>query len=325
MKIELKVKKERIKNKKETQLKLNKFMFGFWLFLSFILFEFNNDIAFLFNISTLFAPLPFAVISMATSCYFAVLLSFIASLAIGFSDGFAAALTYFALFSFSGVLIAFFLKKNRDNVSAFFTEAIEFSVYLKLGLIAALGKLLGRNVALPNTELLQKTLAPYASKLPQLDIAGSIKLLNEISSKMFPTTILLFVTAEVFLCYIFLKRIAKKQHLRLLSMPRVSRWSFAPNLFWALFASFIFEIASKLNFKDFAICEDIAFNIQQIVWVAFFIQGFAFVMFFLEKKHVKPFFKYILAFFTLVIGFPSCILSLVGAADVMWNFRKLKN
>lgn len=322
MKIELKIDRKE-KKQANTQLKLNKFMFVFWLLLSFVLFELNNGIAFLFNLSTLFAPLPFTVISMATSCPFAIVLSLICSFAIGVSDGFVAALTYFALFSFSGVVIAFFMKKDTPDTSTFFTEAIEFSIYLKLAMIAALGKLLGRNIALPNTELLQNTLAPYASKLPNLDIPDSIKLLTEVSTKMLPTTILLFVTVEVFLCYVFLRRIAKKQHIKYMSLPRVSRWSFAPNLFWALLASFAFEIASKLNIKDLAICGDIAFNIQQIVWVAFFIQGFAFIMFLLEKKHVKPFFKYILAIFTIVIGIPSCLLSLVGAADVMWNFRKL--
>ncbi len=325
MKIEIEMGKKPQGNQKNSRLKLNKFMFIFWLLLSFILFEFNNGIAFLFNLSTLFAPLPFAVIAMATSCPFAILLSFIASLAIALTDGFTAALTYFALFSFSGVLIAFFLKKDKPDVSTFFTEAIEFSIYLKLGLIVALSKLLGRNVALPNTAILQAALTPYASRLQGFDISGSIKLLTEVATKMLPTTLLIFVTAEVFLCYICLNRLAKKQHIKLLAMPRVSRWSFAPNLFLALFASFAFELAAKLNIKELAVCEDIAFNIQQVVWAAFFIQGFAFIMYMLERKHVRPFFKYILATLSVIIGVPSCLLSLLGATDLMWNFRKLRN
>ena len=109
MKIEIEMGKKTQGTQKNSRLKLNKFMFIFWLLLSFILFEFNNGIAFLFNLSTLFAPLPFAVIAMATSCPFAILLSFIASLAIALTDGFTAALTYFGIIQYA---IFFFVLSN---------------------------------------------------------------------------------------------------------------------------------------------------------------------------------------------------------------------
>ena len=322
MKIEFGTKRK--KNSSTTPpLKIGLFAQSMWLALSFILFEFNSDLIFVLNLSTLFAPLPYAVLAMSRGCLHAAFISVFASASIWLMEGATPALTYFFLFSFTGVALAFFLHRDKPDFADFLMDTMEASIYLKLAFFLILCKYFGRNVALPDTKLLQEALAPFASQLPNFNLAENLKLLTELASKMLPTTLVVFVATEIYICYRVLARIAKKQGKKLLDLPAISHWAFSQILFYALIAAFALEIIARLDPEGAAVCRDIAMNVEQVIFAAFFLQGFSCVMFFLKKHKLPPFLQFILAFFTLLIGVPTCLLSFLGAADVLWNLRKL--
>ena len=322
MKIDFKVKRKK-NSSPIPSLKIGLFAQSLWLLLSFVLFEFNSDLAFVLNLSTLFAPLPYAVLAMSRGALHATFISVLATISILLMDGATPALTYFFLFSFSGVALAFFLRRDKPDFADFLMDTMEASIYLKLAFFVILFRYFGRNVTLPDTKLLQEALAPFASQLPNFNLAEYLKLLTEFSSKMLPTTLVVFVATEIYICYRILARIAKRQGVKLLKLPPVSCWAFSQSLFYALIFAFGLEITARFASSSLAICGDIAMNVEHIVFALFFVQGFACVLFFLKKHKVCKFLQFILAFFALLIGVPTCLLSFLGAADVLWNFRKL--
>ncbi|WP_026895389.1 YybS family protein [Clostridiisalibacter paucivorans] len=70
--------------------------------------------------------------------------------------------------------------------------------------------------------------------------------------------------------------------------------------------------------------DTIFLNVITVLSFIFLIQGLAVVMFFLDRKKINKFIKAILFVLILLSGPLNIIISFIGVADILFNFRKIK-
>lgn len=226
------------------------------------------------------------------------------------------------------VIISILIKKRERNLKIIGYSAM--SIFLSALVIMVLAKVMGIDVVKTIENIFREPVDMQLEVLKNMGLSNyeffTRKELLEDRYKyillILPSTFLILSAIVSYINYMLSGIILDKLGIKLVNMPKLSRFSLPNNIiFGVILMVGVTFLSGSLGFSYY---ETVFVNISVIIMLGFFLQGLAVADYFLNKLKFKPIFKILIyASFILTQAFTS-ILTIVGLIDIIFDIRKIK-
>ena len=141
-------------------------------------------------------------------------------------------------------------------------------------------------------------------------------------SLMMPAMLILFAAADTMTGYVLTRLYFKRAGgVKLPALPPFVHWRFPKNIFWALLAALILDMASKA-FPDDGLYRMLSLNLMEVLRGIFLVEGLSLLWYFMSAYKVNKALRVILTLFCAFFAPVSYVLSMIGIFDIWYDLRR---
>lgn len=299
-----------------------------WVFLSVLMYAFGMGFLFTAPLTILVAPFPFLMLTRRIGEREASFGSVLGTLFIYIISGPVSAIMYSLIFGITGLLFGI-LSRRIKNGTEFIAACVSASVFVKIMLMLIFTKAAGFNPFMLTGDAISEMVTGMASSLSTAGLSVSksaisdyASIVSEAISLLMPSMLILFSFSDTMCTYgaasLALGRLGSEP---LPKLPPFGTWRFPKNIFWALMAALITDLATKAM-PDARIFLVLSANLMEVLRTVFMVQGLSLMWYFMSKHNINKFLKVFLTVFAVVFSPVSYILSMVGIFDIWYDLRK---
>ena len=300
----------------------------FWVLLSVLIFTAGMTIALAAPMLVLLAPAPLMLLACRQGLREAAFAAVLGTAMVLATLGPMPMAMYLMMFGLLGLMFGAAARLARTG-GDFLIAAMTASIITKVALLAVFTRLAGVNPFMITPEAATGMMDSFASALAAgglnvsqeafrtyaNDVVATVRLLM-------PSMIVLFGAADTLVCYaVSSKLLAKFGPKPPAALPPFGAWRFPRNIFWALLAAIIVDLAGKM-WPDLAFFKMLSANLMEVLRAVFMVEGLALGWFFMTKKGLHKALKVFITFFCIFFSPVSYILSMVGIFDIWYDLRK---
>ncbi|MDO4987845.1 MAG: DUF2232 domain-containing protein [Synergistes sp.] len=272
------------------------------------------------------APMPVMILTRRYGLRVGLLCSAAAASLVVSAVGIVPALLYVFEFALLGSLFGTILAKSQTG-GDFAFAAIGCSAAVKTALMALFIFLTGSNPFIVSHEAAGEIVKSVAaaisqtgSSVPQSEITEYANVLYSTVSSMLPAMFLLFSAADTLVNYFAAKvYFAKDDTIKLPQLPPFGEWRFPKDVFWALFAALLLDIAGRMG--HYSAAAIVSLNIMEVLRGIFVVEGISLVWSIAGRTHAPAFLRLPTAFLCAVVPPLSYVVSILGVFDIWYDLR----
>lgn len=298
-----------------------------WIFLSIVMFSAGMYVAFTAPFLIVVAPLPFMVLGIRQGFRESLLGGMFGSVAVFMMFGYVPAFMYGLEFAILGALFAYIAGKVDKGVD-FILISVSVSVLAKMILLVTFRAVSGMNPFAMSPETASEIVSSLTALLSSGGIGASEEVIKNYShamvetvSLLMPSMIIFFSAIDTFATYGAASFIIKKYGGGSLpALPGFGIWRFPRNLFWALAAAVVMDLASKA-FPDQVAYRIISANLMEVLRAIFMVEGLSLCWYYMTARGISKAVKVPFSLFCVLFSPVSYILSMVGIFDIWYDLR----
>lgn len=299
-----------------------------WTAASVLMFAVGIEIAFLSPLTVLSAPVPFLLFTCRAGIKPSLLGALAGTLVVLFAMGEVAAFMYVCEFAALGVAMGFLMLRAKSGAD-YFLSALAASIAAKLFLIGVFNYAAGYNPFMLSPEAAESFIASLSTALSRGGVEVSSESVRSYAANMaaavsmlMPSMIILFAACDTAAGYVASRIYSRRDSsFSAPKLPPFSSWRFPKNIFWALLAALILDMASKAM-PDERIYMMLSLNMMEVLRGVFLIEGLSLLWYFMTGYRVNTALKYAAVCVGLFFSPISYILSMVGVFDIWYDLRK---
>ena len=304
------------------------FEWFFWVLLSAVIFTAGMSIAVAAPLLVLLAPAPLMLLSGRQDLRRAACGAVFGSALVFATLGAMPAVMYFVMFGLLGVMFGA-AAKFASTGGDFIIAAMTASIITKVALLAVFTRLAGVNPFMITPEAATGMMDSLSAAFQAGGMSVSreafqtyAKEVVETVKLLMPAMIVLFGAADTFVCYaVAAKLLPKMGSQPPAALPPFGTWRVPRNIFWALLAAIVVDLAGKMR-PDLYFFRMLSANLMEVLRAVFLVEGLALCWFFMTKRGLHRALKVFLTFFCAFFSPVSYILSMVGIFDIWYDLRK---
>ncbi len=299
-----------------------------WVFLSVLMYAFGMGFIFTAPLTILVAPFPFLMLTKRIGEKEASFGSLLGTLLVYIISSPVSAIMYCLLFGITGLMFGI-LSQRMKGGAEFIASCVSASIFTKILLMVIFTKAAGFNPFVLTGDGISQIMSGMTSGLESAGlsvsksaVSGYAEALSEAISLLMPSMLILFSFSDTMCTYGAASlSLGRLQTAPLPKLPPFGTWRFPKNIFWALMAALITDLAAKA-LPDERIFLVLSANLMEVLRTVFMIQGLSLMWYFMSKHKVNKFAKVLLTAFGIVFSPVSYILSMVGIFDIWYDLRK---
>ncbi|MEG1603813.1 MAG: DUF2232 domain-containing protein [Cloacibacillus sp.] len=300
----------------------------FWILLSVLLFTAGIEIAFLSPVIILAAPVPMMILTCKMGSRTGSLGALCGTGLVYMTMGPVSAFMYTCEFGLLGLLMGVLVIKIKSGVD-YMLAAIAVSLLVKIFLMAVFSRAVGVNPFLITPESATELLGSMSHVLTRGGVAVSQQTIKEYAEAMvstvtlmMPSMLILFAAIDSITAYALTRLYFKRAGgFKLPSLPPFGYWRFPKNIFWALLAALVLDMASKA-FPDEYLYRMLSVNLMEVLRGVFLIEGLSLLWYFMTARRAPKAVKTTLVLVCALFAPVSYILSMIGIFDIWYDLRK---
>jgi len=267
-------------------------------------------------------PVPFMVLTTRHNIKYGLFSLVIASLIIGFSIDIVFTLLVVLFFGPMSLAMGHLIKERKDDftVIGIGTVISIFTVFLSIQLVSIVG---GFNFINEISTMLQDTVQQQMDSLVEMDLqAADAENIVNYFMVLFPSIIIIQSTFLTLINYYVTIAILRRLRFSDAILPEFSYFKLPGNI---ILGSFIIMVLSYFTglFEGLP-TDSLMSNVLLIFTFIFFIQGLAFISFFLKKKRVPFVIRILIMGIVLLISPLLIFVSMLGLIDSLMDMRKIR-
>ncbi|MCD7951611.1 MAG: YybS family protein [Synergistaceae bacterium] len=304
------------------------FEWFFWILLSVLMFMAGIEIAFLLPLIILAAPVPLMILVCRHGVREGTLGAVFGTLFVYVIMGPVSAFLYTCEFALLGLLMGILMIKVRSGAD-YVIFALLASLAVKMLMMGGFHYAAGVNPFMMTPEAAQGLAASVSAALSQGGVPVSPESVNEYVetmaqtvSLMMPAMLILFAAADTMTGYVLTRLYFKRAGgVKLPALPPFVHWRFPKNIFWALLAALILDMASKA-FPDDGLYRMLSLNLMEVLRGIFLVEGLSLLWYFMSAYKVNKAIRVILTLFCAFFATVSYVLSMIGIFDIWYDLRR---
>ena len=274
-------------------------------------------------------PLGFVIYGVKHGLVNMGLLMAVSAAAIGLVSDFTSALVVIGMFGPMAFGITLSMRKRRRPLEVLATGSIIFFVSTMI-LFALFGNASGTSVVKQVEETFRETLFMQLEMLEGMGMSAyeldkTKTMLEEAYSYLIlilPAIIMVMAFVVSYLNYLFSVRLLRALGIGVLPMPWLHRFTVPNNFGIGMLIVFVGIFAVKSI--DSGFYDVIFMNLIVLVGTVFIVQGLAVIDHYLLKLKMNSIIRGILMLFLIMLSPMLTVVSLLGGADIVLDFRKLR-
>lgn len=274
-------------------------------------------------------PLGFVIYGVKHGLVNMGLLMAVSAAAIGLVSDFTSALVVIGMFGPMAFGITLSMRKRRRPLEVLATGSIIFFVSTMI-LFALFGNASGTSVVKQVEETFRETLFMQLEMLEGMGMSAyeldkTKTMLEEAYSYLIlilPAIIMVMAFVVSYLNYLFSVRLLRALGIGVLPMPWLHRFTVPNNFGIGMLIVFVGIFAVKSI--DSGFYDVIFMNLIVLVGTVFIVQGLAVIDHYLLKLKMNSIIRGILLLFLIMLSPMLTVVSLLGGADIVLDFRKLR-
>lgn len=283
----------------------------------------------LIPIGIVLIPIPFIIIGVRNGIWNNIVSMIITSIIVAFIIGVASALTIVLIFVPVSFIINYCIKERKSAKEIIIYGSLAFLLSMTLS-IAMETRVADMNMAERFETYVVDSISEQLevlkeSGMTQTEILKSEDTIESIlkgAIMVTPSTLIILSLISTYLNYLISALILRKMGIGVVDIPTFSKIKL-PNNF-ILGSGIMFLSAYLMELADMAYSQVVVLNITFLVITAFVIQGFSVFDHFLKKLKMKTGFRIFIILMNIIIMPVSTIILLLGFADGIFDFRKLR-
>lgn len=298
-----------------------------WIFLSIVMFSGGIYIAIASPFLFFIAPAPFMMLKIRQGLREALLGVLFGSVFVFMLFGSLPAFMYAIEFALLGVVFGYISGKIEKGID-FILLSVAASVAAKIILLVAFTSFSGMNPFAMSPETAMGIVSSLANKLSTSSIGVSDEIIKSYSlamvdtvSLLMPTMIIFFSAIDTFATYWMVSYLIRRSGGESLPvLPKFETWRFPKDLFWALAAALIVDIAGKV-FPEARVYTVISANLMEVLRAIFMLEGLSLCWYYMSSRGLGRVVKVTFSLFAILFSPLSYILSMVGIFDIWYDLR----
>ena len=298
-----------------------------WILLSIAMFSGGMFIALASPFIILIAPVPFMILEIRQGLRESLLGVVFGSVFVFMLFGSLPAFMYAVEFGILGVVFGYISGRIEKGID-FIILSVAASVTTKIILLLTFTSLSGVNPFSISPETAMGIVSSLADKLSSSGIGASDEIIKNYSmamvetvSLLMPSMIIFFSAIDTFLTYLVVSYLIRRSGGKSLApLPKFETWRFPKNLFWALAAAVIMDIAGKA-FPDERVYTVISANLMEVLRAIFMLEGLSLCWYYMSSRGISRAVKVVFSLFSFLFSPLSYILSMVGIFDIWYDLR----
>lgn len=299
-----------------------------WTAASVLMFAGGIQIAFLSPLTVVAAPVPFLLYTCRAGIKASLPGALLGAFAVFFAMGEVAAFMYVCEFAVLGVASGFIMLRAKSGAD-YFLAAVAVSVAVKLFMTGVFRYAAGFNPFMITPEAAESFISSFSGALshggvevsPESVKSYALNMVETIGLLM-PAMIILFAACDTAVGYWAARIYAMKDgSFSVPELPPFSTWRFPKNIFCALLAALVLDMASKAM-PDDPLYKMLSLNMMEVLRGVFLVEGLSLAWYFMTAYRVSRAVKYFAVCFGLFFSPVSYVLSMVGVFDIWYDLRK---
>lgn len=274
-------------------------------------------------------PLGFIIYGVKHGLINMLLLMTAATAIIGIVSDFTSALVIIGMFGPLSAAIAFSMRKRRRPLEVLASGSLVFFASTLI-MFSLFGNATGTNVITQIEETFRETLFMQLEMLKGMgmstfELDKTRVMLEEAYTYLIlilPAILMVFSFIVSYLNYLFSVRLLRALGIGILPMPWLHRFTVPNNFGIGMLVVFLGLFIVKS--MDAGFYDVIFLNLIVIVGTVFIVQGLAVMDYYMLKIKMKSIARGFLLFVTVMISPMLTLVSLLGGADIVLDFRKLR-
>ncbi|MDD4159673.1 MAG: DUF2232 domain-containing protein [Synergistaceae bacterium] len=298
-----------------------------WILLSVVIFSGGMYIALASPFLILVAPVPFMMLEIRQGFRESLLGAMLGSAAVFMLLGTIPVFMYAVEFALLGIAFGYISERTEKGVDLILFSIIA-SVTAKIILLVTFTGISGMNPFAVSPEAAMGIVSSMAGKLSSSGIGASNEMIKNYSlamaetvSLLMPSMIIFFSAIDTLAAYGAASYLIRRSDGKSLpALPKFETWRFPKNLFWALAAAVIMDLAGKA-FPDERVYVVISANLMEVLRAIFMIEGLSLCWYYMSSRRMAKAVKVVLSVFCVLFSPVSYILSMVGIFDIWYDLR----
>lgn len=300
----------------------------FWTLLSLLLFTTGVAVSVLSPLMILAAPVPVMILTCRLGVGLGGFGALAGTAAVLLSLGPVSAVMFTCEFGLLGFAMGILIQKLKSGADYMFA-AIAASLAVKVMLMVVFTRAVGYNPFLISADSAEEILGSLSGALSQGGVEFSKQSIKEYAelmvstvTLMMPSMLILFAAADSLVSYALTKLYFKRVGgLTLPSLPPFSFWRFPKNIFWALLATLVLDMAAKA-LPDQTVFKMLSVNMMEVLRGVFLVEGLSLLWYFMSSRHLNTVLKVVLIIVCTLFAPVSYILSMLGIFDIWYDLRR---
>ncbi len=273
------------------------------------------------------APVPFMMLCIRQGSRESFLGVLFGTVSVFMIFGGLSAFMYAVEFGMLGVLFGY-VYGRADNGVDFVLFSVAVSIAAKIILLVTFARLSGSDPFAMSPEAATQIVGSLARRFSSGGIGASEEIINNYASAMvetvsllMPSMIIFFSAIDTFAAYGTVSYLIKKSGGEpLVTLPKFGTWRFPKNLFWALAAAVVMDLAGKA-FPDERVFRVASANLMEVLRAIFMIQGLSLCWYYMSHRGISKPVRVLFSVFCVIFSPVSYILSMVGIFDIWYDLR----
>jgi uncharacterized protein YybS (DUF2232 family) len=243
--------------------------------------------------------------------------------------GIQAGLYYLVLYTPMAATMSYFIYKDKKPSTTIAFGGLAYLISFII-LLYIMQLFLGLNLVEYITELFQESFKMQESLFSNFDgfqdqLQESKEMYDsmlELIIRIMPGILIATALSMVFINYIVAQKIGKRLKAEIRPLGKFKYFRLPNNIVLGMLVIFGLTIlAGQLNIADYEI---LSANVLFLFQVVLFIQGLALVRFLMDKYNINRFLRVLIIIFIIINPAFSLAVIIAGIADLIFDFRKLK-
>ena len=299
----------------------------FWIVLSVLIFSTGMMVSVAAPVLVLLAPVPFMILTCRQGPREASLGVVFGGVLVFMALGTVPSVMYLIMVGVLGVFFGVAAIRAKNGVDFVFM-ALTGSIMSKVALLVVFTRFAGVNPFMVTPEAAQGMVAAVAGVMSQSGIGASQETIRAYAEQMIatvsllmPAMLILFAAADTMVSYTAGRKIfSRLGDKKFPELPPFGTWRFPKDIFWALLAALIVDLAGKAM-PDVGIFKLLSANLMEVLRAVFLVEGLALCWHFMTTKGLHRALKVFLTAFCVFFSPVSYILSVVGIFDIWYDLR----
>ncbi len=275
----------------------------------------------------LIAPVPFMILEIRRGSRESLLGVLFGSAFVFMLFGSIPAFMYALEFGFLGVAFGYISGRTEKGID-FILLSVIASITAKIILLVTFTSISGMNPFAMSPETALEIVSSLANKLSSGGIGASDEIIKNYSlamaetvSVLMPSMIIFFSAIDTFATYWAVSSLISRSGGKPLpSLPKFETWRFPKNLFWALAAAVIMDLAGKA-FPEERVYTVVSANLMEVLRAIFMLEGLSLCWYYMSSRRIARALKLTFSLFCVLFSPVSYILSMVGIFDIWYDLR----